>query len=297
MKQFHGSKKRRSFFEGWYLKHQSKDITISFIPAYHVSSAGKSGVSIQILTQNYSGSAAYGAEQFLVNQEHFSIQIEKNHFSDTGIAVDIALDDFYVRGSLTYGALIPLSSDIMGPFARIPFLQCNHGVLSMSHRLNGFLDINGKEMDFTGGTGYIEKDWGSSFPQSYLWTQCCFLSPQGSPCSVMLSVAHIPMLGTHFTGCICAIWYEGKEYRLATYNRVKIKKYTHTEVILQQGNLQLHAKLLTLASRPLQAPAEGNMTRTVYESASCPVQYRFTADGAMMFDITVPNASFESGTT
>lgn len=297
MKQFHGTGKRHSFFEGWYLKHQTEDVTISFIPAFHMSSNGIPGVSIQILTPDYSGSVPFGAEQFQVNQERFSIQIEKNHFSSTGLSVDMTLDDFYVRGSLTYEELTPLSSDIMGPFSHIPFLQCNHGVVSMSHTLIGTLDINGKTIDFLGGRGYIEKDWGSSFPQSYLWTQASFLSPNGYPCSVMLSVAHIPILGTHFTGCICAVWYEGVEYRLATYHLAKITEYSRSAVTLEQGKLRFQAKLLNADSRPLSAPAKGSMTRTIYESASCPVQYQFTVDRNELFHIIVPNASFESGTT
>lgn len=295
MKQFHGTKKKRSFFEGWYLKHQNDATSVCFIPAFHVSSDGKKSLSIQVITPEYSGSAAYPAEQFLVNEDHFSIQIEKNHFSDTGISVDIRLEDFYVRGSLNYGPFAQLETDIMGPFSHLSFMQCSHGVLSMSHTLSGSLDVNGTEMDFSQGTGYIEKDWGTSFPQSYLWTQACFLSPDGLPCSVMLSVAHIPFLGFHFTGCICAVWYEGQEYRLATYKGIRICRYTETEVIIRQKQYQLHVKLLSPAARPLQAPAKGNMTRTIHESASCSVRYLFTVNEETMFDVTLPDASFEYG--
>lgn len=295
MKQFHGQHKRRSFFEGWYLKHQNAETTISFIPAFHISSEGEKSLSIQILTPGCAKNACYGAEQFLVNQDHFSIQVEKNHFSDTGLAVDITLEDFYVRGRLTYGPLTPLDTDIMGPFSHIPFLQCNHGVLSMRHQLDGILDINGTSVDFSGGTGYIEKDWGSSFPQSYLWTQSCFFTPEGLPCSIMLSIAHIPMLGAHFTGCIAAIWVNGREYRMATYRRVKILTYTQSEALIEQGALRLHVRLKEPDARPLYAPAGGNMTRTIYESPSCSVWYQFSVYGSTQFELTVPDASFESG--
>lgn len=296
MKQFHGGSKHHSFFEGWYLKHQTPDFTICLIPAFHVTPQGISSVSIQVITQDISCSVSFGSEQFLVNQERFSIQIEKNHFSSTGISVDLELDDFYVRGSLSYGLLTPLSTDIMGPFSHIPFLQCNHGVLSMCHTLSGILDIHGRKIDFSGGTGYIEKDWGSSFPQSYLWTQGSFLSPGGLPCCVMVSVAHIPFLGGHFTGCISAVWYEGREYRLATYHRAKITEYTRTGVTLEQGQLRLQTRLLSGGDfRPLYAPADGAMDRIIHENVSSAVEYRFCIGGKVLFDITVPNAGFESG--
>lgn len=294
MKQFHGFNKKHSFFEGWYLKHQTAETSISFIPAFHVDSSGASSLSIQIITPTYNGRAIFPAEQFLVNQEHFSIQVGKNHFSDTGIAVDIHIEDYHVQGSLSYGPLTPPNADIMGPFRHIPFLQCNHGLLSLSHSLQGTLDINGTQVDFSGGTGYIEKDWGNSFPKSYLWTQGNWLSTSGSPCCVMLAIAHIPILGAHFTGCICSVYYNNKEYRLATYHRVSVLEYSDKKVVIRQGNYNLSVDLCASTPRPLYAPESGNMTRTIHESVSCLVRYQFTIGGDLLFDITIPNASFES---
>lgn len=294
MKQFHGTHKKHSFFEGWYLKHQNEDTTISFIPAFHIDSKGASSLSIQIITPEYNGQILLPGEQFLFNQDCFSVQLGKNHFSHAGISVDIQTVDFSVSGTLSYQNLTPPETDIMGPFHHLPFLQCNHGLLSLTHQLQGTLNINGAVTDFSGGTGYIEKDWGSSFPQSYLWTQGSFLSPSGSPCCVMLSIAHIPFLGTHFTGCICSILYEGREYRLATYRRASIDLYTSKKAVLSQGDYQLSAELLSSASRPLYAPSRGNMTRKILESVSCPVHYRFTVRNQTLFDLTVPDASFEA---
>ena len=55
-----------------------------------------------------------------------------------------------------------------------------------------------------GGLGYIEKDSGISFPCSYLWLQC---SDFPKPCSLMLSIAHVPFCASSFRGCICAVLY------------------------------------------------------------------------------------------
>lgn len=71
----------------------------------------------------------------------------------------------------------PLRSDIMGPFRFLPGMECSHGVISMGHSLEGKLDLNGKRIDFSGGTGYVETDRGRSFPSAYLWTQCTVRQP------------------------------------------------------------------------------------------------------------------------
>ncbi|MEG2349261.1 MAG: tocopherol cyclase family protein [Hungatella sp.] len=295
MKQFHGMKKKHSFFEGWYLKHRIGTFTISLIPAFHVDNQGQASVSIQIITPSYTGSVFFPAEQFLIQPDRFSLQIGKNHFSDTGIAVDLVTEDFYVRGALSYGPLTPPQTDLMGPFQYLPFMQCNHGVLSLSHTLCGVLDVNGTPINFSSGSGYIEKDWGSSFPQSYLWTHGDWLAPSGSPCSVMLSIAHIPIGAAHFTGCIASVYCENREYRLATYRRVSILEYTSKRVVLKQGNLRLSITCLQTDAHPLAAPVSGTMSRTILESVSGSVRYHFTENGTTLFDTTVPFASFEIG--
>ena len=53
-KSFHGEKKKKSFFEGWYLKHQSGKESLSFIPAFHIDEEGNRSASIQVITNDES---------------------------------------------------------------------------------------------------------------------------------------------------------------------------------------------------------------------------------------------------
>lgn len=77
--------------------------------------------------------------------------------------------------------------------------------------VNGKLLLNGKKYKFDDAVGYWEGDKGRSFPKEYLWTQSSFING-----SLMLSVAEIPMLGTHFTGVIGVVFWNGRVYRFAT---------------------------------------------------------------------------------
>lgn len=110
-----------------------------------------------------------------------------------------------LRGAVGFGAFTRLVSDIMGPFRFLPGMECSHGVISMTHALEGALSINGRTLDFTGGTGYIETDRGRSFPRAYLWAQCAW----GGHSGFMLSAATIPLPLGGFTGCICALVHGG----------------------------------------------------------------------------------------
>jgi hypothetical protein len=54
---------------------------------------------------------------------------------------------------------------IMGWYRFIPFMQCYHGLISMNHSLEGEITDGAERIVLSGGKGYIEKDWGSSFPR------------------------------------------------------------------------------------------------------------------------------------
>lgn len=294
--QFHGARRKHSYFEGWYLKHQSEQTSISLIPAFHRDSQGRASVSIQVITPDHQGCAWFSEDQFQVDPEVFDVRIADNHFSEHGIELNLVIDSFSVKGHLFYGPFTPVCGSVMGPFQYLPFLQCNHGILSLSHSLKGVLTINGTDVDFSDGVGYIEKDWGSSFPQSYLWTQANWNSPSGSPGCLFLSIAHIPMLGFSFTGCIAIVYYEGKEYRFATYRRARVEEYGPDGAVITQGTWKLLVRRFKEdQAQPLHAPDQGHMSRTVYESISGPVQYQFQADDVLLLDLTLPHASFEYG--
>lgn len=85
----------------------------------------------------------------------------------------------------------------MGPFSYVPFMECRHGVFSMTNTVSGCLSINGHAYRFDNDVGYIEGDRGRSLPKVYAWTQCNFFDE--SPCSIMLSIADIPLGSIHFT--------------------------------------------------------------------------------------------------
>ncbi len=101
-------------------------------------------------------------------------------------------------------------------------MECYHGVISMDHGLEGFLEINGHITCLDGGKGYIEKDWGSSFPEGWIWLQSNNFD-HNDPCSLMLSIAKIPWRGRSFTDSICGILHGDDFHTMATYNGAVIE--------------------------------------------------------------------------
>lgn len=293
MKYFHGAGRRGPYFEGWYLKHQSPvGETFAAIPSLHIDSAGNKSASLQVITQEGSWSLPYPDSAMQTCTDFFQVWLGGNLFNGKGMWLDLSVPGLEVHGELRYGPFTALKSDIMGPFRFVPGMQCSHGVVSMGHRLEGTLTVNGRAIDFTGGTGYIESDRGRSFPSRYLWTQCTWREERSS--SLMLSVANIPIpAGGSFTGCICAVLYGGKQYRLATYHGVKIEHWAEGGAVISQGPYRLSAELVECHPLPLRAPDEGVMARTIHESLHATVRYRFWANDELLFDRLDPRASYE----
>lgn len=272
-------------FYGWYLKCQSDTQTLAVIPAVH-SAGNKRTCSIQVITENDVWTVMFPADIF--RRTGKDILIGKNRFGEKGIYLAIKSQQLTIRGKLNFGPLFPLKYDIMGPFAFVPFMECRHSVQSMRHSVTGDVCINGQKYSFQNAWGYWEGDRGRSFPEKYIWTQCCF-----SGGSLMLSVADIPMAGIHFTGIICAILWRGREYRIATYLGARVVRIQNRMVRVVQGSLVLDAWLLEASGHPLKAPVKGNMARTIHESASCRAFYRFRKEGRTLFAFETDRASFE----
>ena len=176
---YHGNRKKKNFFEGWYLKHPVGNYVCAFIPGISIEKDGSRKPFIQIINDYGSHVIFYKAEEFSAREDCFHVEIGNNIFSEKGIEINI--DDqekeIRVKGKITYGPFKTLerssyAPSVMGPFSYVNFMECYHGVLSLEHELEGSLEWYGREIDFSGGKGYVEKDWGKSFPKSYIWIQC-----------------------------------------------------------------------------------------------------------------------------
>ncbi|HPE16008.1 MAG TPA: hypothetical protein PK597_03540 [Oscillospiraceae bacterium] len=279
--------KGHNHFEGWYFKQQADCGAAAFIPARHADGGGVAA-SLQIVTDAGTHCVPYDARALSVDRRGPRIVLGRNVFSPKGLHLDVHAAGAEVFGDLVYQNPVRLPYDIMGPFCRVPFMECRHSVFSMRHDVSGHLTVNGREMDFSGGAGYIEGDRGRSFPKRYLWTQCCF--PEGS---LMLSAADIPFPGGVFTGIIGVVYFHGRQHRLATYLGARLLRPGERAAVVRQGAYMLEAALLSESGTLLRAPVRGGMTRLVRESLVCRAAYRFSKSGETLFDFVTDRASFE----
>ncbi|HPO04317.1 MAG TPA: tocopherol cyclase family protein [Bacillota bacterium] len=289
--------RRKSFFEGWYFKHQNEEETIAFIPGVQTDEEGNSSAFIQVITENAAFSTKYPLKEFKAYKDELWIGVGRNEFSDKGVIIDLKGEKYSCAGELVYGPLTPLGHNCMGPFRFIPFLECSHEVISMGHGVAGELHFRdnehgGRIITFgKGSTGYIEKDKGRSFPHRYAWVQCNRF--QDGDLQVMASAATIPILGKVIIGCTCAINYQDQCFPLATFLGAKVTCMSEKRLEIVQAKRSLIVEAIDDNSKPLFAPERGRMSRIIQECPSCKARFRFYDQGRILFDYSSDQASFE----
>ena len=170
----------------------------------------KTYFEVQIITNNRSYFVDYKIKDFEFKENPFCIRIGKNHFSKEGININIEDESQKLKicGKIEYSnhkniKTNILAPNIMGPFSYIPFMECNHAIISMQNTINGYIKIKDETIVFNDNKGYIEKDWGCSFPKSYIWCQGNHF--QKSNANFMFSIAEIPFKLFTFQGLICVL--------------------------------------------------------------------------------------------
>lgn len=279
--QYHGWGKTRKYFEGWYYKIINADESkaFAFIPGIAMDKNGVQQAFIQVLdgkklTADY---YKFEANQFIPAQGKFEVKLADNFFSKKKIELNLPT----VKGELVFENQIPwsnswLSPGIMGPFSFVPFMQCYHGILSMDHTIQGTLRIKEEEIDFSNGRGYMEKDWGSSFPSSYIWMQTNHFSQPGI--SLKASVAKIPWLTSSFVGFIGGVWLHDQLIEFTTYNFTRLRKSfvdeKKVELVLENRKHRLEIFVHREATTSLASPILGFMDGRVEESMTAKIEVK-----------------------
>jgi hypothetical protein len=293
---YQGAAKRSSYFEGWYFKQTSNAAinagkaaqAVSFIPGISRAKAG-SGSGDRAFVQMIDGATGmtrffpFPVEEFSVQDKPFRVTVGRNHFSLAGLSVDLQDSEGTVKAELAYGPVTGLSRKspwpgIMGPYSFVPFMECYHGLVSLDHRVDGFVTMNGvgsgaveQTVKFSGGRGYIEKDWGRSMPRSWVWVQSNTFDPAVGPASFFFSLARIPWLGSWFNGFLAVLYAGGVEYRFASYTGAKVKLLSFdgstVSVLVVDRNRKLEVSIRRNHEGALAAPVDGALDRRISESA------------------------------
>jgi len=304
---FQGNKQKKAYFEGWYFKMVSADHSsvISVIPGISLSADGmEKHAFIQVIdgTTARTDYFSFPIEDFAYAEDRFAVKICDYFFSDDSLSIYIRHDSASLKANVRMSEQVGLpgkklfNAGIMGWYRFVPFMECYHGVVSLDHQLAGKLFYNGKEQNFEGGMGYIEKDWGSSMPSAWIWMQSNHFPSKNT--SFMLSVANIPWIGRSFTGFLGFFLHEGQIRRFATYTKAKVTIASLTdhfaELSIEDKNYTYRITATNKDTGLLYAPVQGSMDRRISESINAAIRLQvMDKKGKVIFDETSEVAGLE----
>lgn len=306
---FQGKSKKRNYFEGWYFKHSAGMAggVWSFIPGLALGPDGEGYSFVQVIEGRTGRSwwFQYPLDAFYAAEGGLEVRVGENAFSSRGLLAKLDDGSTCIEVELQYGSFsqhsFPFwSPGVMGPFTFMPGMECNHGLVSMDHSVDGFVRIDGQTTTIAQGRGYSEKDWGRSMPEAWIWTQSNDFPVRGD--SLMLSITKIPFMGTSFRGFLCTAVLGGKKYLFTTYNGSRIKKIalSDSEIIcLITKNISKHLaiELEILATRSrgdiLRAPVSGLLSRRISEAVDAGLRVRLNISGEIDYEAEAKLAGLE----
>ncbi len=287
---YHGTSQMRRFFEGWYFKMVTRDGSraVALIPGvFWGDHEGEHHSFLQVLDGK---NATYDyikdrASAFSFSAKPFSIRVKDSQFSLDLVEPRVSRksapqDPRGERPSTNLTGLVEFSDQVrwqdrwyspgsMGVYNFIPYMQCYSQVCVVDAALRGGLNLNGEIIDFTGGRGYVEKNWGRAFPYSWVWVQCStFDEPT---VTVNCSIGHVPMGPGSFRGHLTSVTFNGKFYAFTTMNRSSLTiRSLGKDLELEFANRQNRLVLRTYSERQsfilCRGPRNGEMVPMVWES-------------------------------
>ena len=303
---FQGTLKGRRYFEGWYYRVTSADSKRAFVFIPGVSLAPDPSDSHSFIQYidgqtGRSGYVRYALEEFRPEPGRLDVRVGASRFRLDRVELDLQDGDFSVRGTLGLSGIHGwpvrfLAPGCMGPFRFVPGLECLHGIVSFDHDLSGSLSVNGRDLDFDSGRGYIEKDWGHSMPRAWIWLQTNNFGKRRACLTV--SIANVPWLGSSFTGMVAALWFDNRLHPFTTWNRSRLSRLETGErlrVRIENRGEALELEAETPPGAELASPESGAMSGRIRETLDAEVRVRLLGrDGSCLFEGTGTRAGLET---
>jgi len=302
---FQGAGKTRSYFEGYYLKivDAAQGLAIAFIPGVSYAADGSAHAFLQVL-DGVGRSAEYhrfSIRDFAFAKTEFELQVGSNVFSSLGCEVNV--DGVHAQLAFRQNHPWPhrwYGRGAMGPFAYVPAMQCRHGVVSMHHLVSGSITKQGQNYSLSPqAVGYIEKDWGKSFPRHWVWLQTNHFRGESSPSCLLVSTGRVPIAGTSFTGFITALLWRGQTFVFATYNGARMKlelRPEGVELSFRRRSVRLNISVAHSPGVDLAAPQQREgMIGRVNESLTATAKISLYQGGECLLETVADWCGFEVG--
>lgn len=262
-----GYPERSKYFEGWFQKVYSKKHQASFILIYGYATRNTYDTFgfIQVLIPNEKPKIVYFPKHELsFDSGQHIVRMGDNCL--TMNSIEISTDELDINLSLMNNHPIPTFKNSMGYHYYVPTLPCYHSVMNTSHLVSGIIRHKESVFALDEDMGYMEKNWGTSFPENYFWIHA--VDPYNPQISLLFSIAEIQWLGKRFIKHVGHLRIEGKHIDLRALKDISIADRIVSEkkrcMKIKSKELELDIWITYGNKVTFKGPNQGHMSRDIF---------------------------------
>lgn len=273
---------RHKYFEGWFQKVYSVEHNASFIVIYGYATQNapdKFGF-IQIYIPRQDPHILYfNKDEISCDPKNHSVRMGDNLL--TTELMNISSDDVSLKLNMKNNHPIPTFKNSMGYAYYVPTLPCYHSVMNEFHHVSGEIQTTHQHFLLEHESGYMEKNWGTSFPNRYCWLQA--IDPNDSKTSLMFSQAEIQWIGRTFIRHVGHLRFNGQQIDLRSIRNCTITNSTydeHNHLIRISGKKFMMEIHISFQDRVIfKGPANGNMSRDIIHHTDARIDVQLNLHG------------------
>jgi hypothetical protein len=261
-----GNLERNTYFEGWFQKIYSKEYNSSFVIIYGYATRNTEDTFgfIQILFPNKTTEIIYfNRNEFSCDPDRHIVRMGENLL--TTEIIQINTKDLIIHLKLMNNHVSKTFKNSMGYNYFLPNLPCYHAVLNTGHLVSGEIKQKNERFIIENELGYLEKNWGTSFPENYCWLHA--VDPNDSQISLLFSLAEIKWLGKKFIKHVGHFRFDGTQIDLRELNNIAVDYLTlsrNKQVIRITSKTILIEISITIGNKVIfKGPAEGKLSRDI----------------------------------
>ena len=274
-----GNFERNKYFEGWFQKVYSTEYKASFILIYGYTthnSNDKFGF-LQVLIPNQTPEIVYfSKDEVSCDAERHIFRMGNNMMTKDSTFIDT--HDLRIDLNVMNNEPNRTFKNSMGYAYYIPNLPCYHSVLNTSQIVSGEIRHKGMCYALENEMGYWEKNWGSSFPESYFWVHA--VDPNDPGVSLLFSRAEIVWFGKTFNKHVGHLRFDGQQIDLRELQHFTISNLIHSpeHQIIQIRSLSVQLDIsLEFGSRVMfKGPKDGELSRAILHQTDALIDVSLT---------------------
>jgi len=277
-----GDVDRNRYFEGWFQKVCSVKHRVSFVIIYGYATQNSHDTFgfIQLLVPDQAPRIVYfSKDEISCDSERHIVRMGDNVLSTESIAVDS--NDISIQLTLMDNQPIQTFKNSMGYTYFVPNLPCYHSVLNTAHRVSGEIRCKDSAYLLEDDLGYMEKNWGTSFPENYVWLHA--VDPHDPQVSLLFSQAEIKWLGRTFVRHVGHCRFDGNEIDLRDLKNVTVaivhQSNEQQTIRITSSTVEIEISIVLGVKVKFKGPMDGTLSRDILHYTDAVINLRVSQNG------------------